>query len=79
MSAWASGVGDRQPVHVRGEKGSGMSGHHLGYRPNSIEWYTPPGIINALGLGYQSRREATGLQAGGKSSFDLSEPYGTLI
>jgi hypothetical protein len=40
----------RPPVHTRGERGGGMGGHARGYRGNTVEWYTPPGIFDALGL-----------------------------
>lgn len=43
-------VTDRAPVSVRGQKGRGMGGHSRGYRGDSVEWYTPPGIFAALGL-----------------------------
>lgn len=47
MSATTSG---RPSVHVRGERGGGMGGHSLPSEGASIEWYTPPGIFEALGL-----------------------------
>lgn len=42
----------RPPVATRGEKGGGMGGHARGYRGNTVEWYTPPGIFAALGLDF---------------------------
>lgn len=49
-SGQSSGAAARSPVSVRGQKGRGMGGHARGYRGDSIEWYTPPGIFDALGL-----------------------------
>lgn len=40
----------RPGVSVRGERGRGMGGHSRGYDGDSVEWCTPPGIFNALGL-----------------------------
>jgi hypothetical protein len=43
-------VSARRDVFVRGQRGGGIGGHSRGYRGGSIEWYTPPGIFDALGL-----------------------------
>jgi hypothetical protein len=40
----------RAAVSVRGQRGRGMGGHSHGFEGDSIEWYTPPGIFEALGL-----------------------------
>lgn len=40
----------RPSVTTRGQRGRGMGGHSRGYEGDSVEWYTPPGIFDALGL-----------------------------
>src|ERR1700749_4562127 len=40
----------RSPVSVRGQRGRGMGGHSKAYEGDSVEWYPPPGIFEALGL-----------------------------
>lgn len=42
--------GERPSVLTRGQRGLGMGGHSKAYEGDSIEWYTPPGIFEALGL-----------------------------
>jgi hypothetical protein len=42
----------RSPVKTRGQRGNGMGGHSLPNEGATVEWYTPPGIIDALGLTY---------------------------
>lgn len=40
----------RAPVRVRGQRGGGVGGHTLPGNGETTEWYTPPGIFEALGL-----------------------------
>lgn len=44
-------MSDRADLSVRGQKGRGMSGHQQ-TRGNTVEWYTPPGLLTALALTY---------------------------
>lgn len=37
---------------TRGQRGRGMGGHSLPNQGATYEWYTPPGIFTALGLGF---------------------------
>lgn len=41
---------DRPSVRTRGQRGNGMGGHSLPVDGDSVEWYTPPGIFDALGI-----------------------------
>lgn len=43
-------MSDRSPVRIRGQRGNGMGGHALLNEGATSEWYTPPGIFEALGL-----------------------------
>lgn len=43
-------MSDRAPVSRRGQRGRGLGGHSVPRGGISDEWYTPPGIFEALGL-----------------------------
>lgn len=43
---------ERPSVRTRGQRGNGMGGHSLPSDGASVEWYTPPGIFEALGISF---------------------------